>query len=55
MTKRNFWESTTKITEGLLAINWKEQLAGKTVEEMWAVFKLDMLKQVEEYIPLKKA
>ena len=49
LTKRNFWKGDyDQITKRLLEINWKEQLAGKTVEEMWAVFKLEMLKQVEE-------
>ena len=55
LIKRNFWKGDyDQITKGLLEINWKEQLAGKTVEEMWTVFKLELLKQIKEYIPLKK-
>ena len=53
--KRNLWKRHyDQITKGLLEIKWKEQLAGKTVQEMWAVFKWEMFKQIEEDILLKK-
>ena len=52
---KNYWKGDyDHITEKLLKINGKEQLNEKTVKEMWAVYKLKLLKQTEEYIPLKK-
>jgi len=52
---KNYWKGDyDHITEKLLKINGKEQLNEKTVKEMWAVYKLELLKQTEEYIPLKK-
>jgi len=53
--KQNFWkENYEKITKELLAINWRNQFVAKTVEEMWSVFKSELLRHIEENVPFKK-
>ena len=55
ISKRNFWKGDyDEISKGLSAINWEENFAGKTAEEMWNSFKLELLEQIEEHVPLKK-
>ena len=54
LTKRNFWKGDyNKMIKNLQAVNWKEQFDGKSVEDMWIYLKSELLKQIEEHIPLR--
>jgi len=38
----------------LLAINWTDQFVAKTVKEMRTVFNSELVRHIEENLPLKK-